>query len=232
MKTRNQSVIVVLVLVMFCTTVVGYALDTGSEYDDDEISFVIDEDDVSICQAETSERTAMGSYDARADLFVKKVFSDDDRDGDGISTLDNCYRALKDRCPVDTSFPCFVLSYMRNNFTYVSDQEPYSSFDWAACPIETLSLEKGDCEDFVILFVALLERGGYDCGLVLFHDHALAMVSAECDTSFSVNGLSPLFLQQDGRTYYAFETTADCPPGYTFEEYSSDNVLSFRTAQV
>ena len=228
MKTRNQLIVVILIAITFCAIVAVYALEGGSEDNGNNVSFVIDENDVSICQAETSERSAMSSYDARANLFVKKALSDDDRDGDGVSTLDNCLKALRDRCPSGTDFPSFVLSYLQENLGYVSDQELYHSFDWAAYPIETLSLKEGDCEDFVILFVALMERGGYDCGIALFHDHAVAMVTVECDTSFSVDGFSSLSVECGGQKYYAFETTENCPPGYTFEEYSSADILSFK----
>ena len=228
MKNRNQFIIVILIVIIFCAIFAMYALDRGSEDDGNNVSFIIDEDDVSICQAEEFERAAMGSYDARADLFVKKALSNDDRDGDGVSTLDNCLKALRDRCPSGTDFPSFVLSYLQENFKYVSDQELHSSFDWAAYPIETLSLKEGDCEDFVILFVALLERGGYDCGIVLFHDHAVAMVAVECDTPSRVDGFSPMSVEYGGQTYYAFETTENCPPGYTFEEYSSIDILSIK----
>jgi hypothetical protein len=228
MKIRNKFIIVILIAIIFCAIFAAYALDRGSEDDGNNVSFVIDEDDVSICQAEKFERAAMSSYDARADLFLKKALSNDDRDGDGISTLDNCLNALRGRCPSGTDFSSFVLSYLQENFKYVSDQELYSSFDWAAYPIETLSLKAGDCEDFVILFVALLERGGYDCGIALFHDHAVAMVAVECDTSSSVDGFSPMSVEYGGQTYYTFETTENCPPGYTFEEYSSADILSFK----
>jgi len=229
MKTHNQLLIVILIVVISCATVAVYALERGSDNDGNNISFVIDEDDVSICQAEDSERTAMSSYDARADLFLKKALSNDDRDGDGVSTLNNCFKVLRDRCPSETDFPSFVLSYLQENLRYVSDQELYHSFDWAAYPIETLSLKEGDCEDFAILFVALMERGGYDCGIALFHDHAVAMVATGCDTSFSVDGFSPLSIEYRGQTYYAFETTENCPSGYTLEEYSSADILSFKT---
>jgi len=215
-------------VIIFCAIVAVYALDRGSEDDGNNVSFFVDEDDVSICQAEKSERTAMSSYDARVDLFVKKALSNDDRDGDGISTLDNCLKTLEEKCPSGTNFPTFVLYYLQNNFRYVSDQELYSSFDWAAYPIETLSLKEGDCEDFVILFVVLMERGGYDCGIALFHDHAVAMMAVECDTSATIDGFSPLSVEYGEQTYYAFETTENCPPGYTFEEYSSDGILSLK----
>lgn len=72
---------------------------------------------------------------------MKKALSDDDRDGDGVSTLENCLSAPRDACPSGPDFPSSVLSYLRENVTYVSDGELYSSFDWAAYPIETLYLK-------------------------------------------------------------------------------------------
>ena len=136
------------------------------------------------------------------------------------------------RPPRSTLFPYTTLfrSRSRENIAYVSDEKLYSSFNWAAYPIETLYLRKGDCEDLVILFVALMERGGYDCDMALFHDHAVALVAMECDTSANLDGFSPLSVEDEGRTYYTFETTVDCPPGYTFEEYSSADILSLRIA--
>lgn len=210
MKTLSIVIIVASIVAVACVAVAIYSL--NSDRDEGGMSFVVDEDDVDICRSETSKRAAMGSYDKRIDLFMKKALSDDDRDGDGVSTLDNCLSALRDACPSGTAFPSFVLSYLRENIAYVSDEELYSSFDWAAYPIETLYLRRGDCEDLVILFVALMERGGYDCGMALFHDHALALVAMECDASTELDGFSPLSVEGEGRTYCTFETTVDCPP--------------------
>lgn len=67
-----------------------------------------------------------------------------------------------------------------------------------------------------MLLVALLERGGYDCGIALLHDHAVAVVAVECDISASVEGFPPLSVEYGGQTNYALETTKNCSPGYTF----------------
>lgn len=72
---------------------------------------------------------------------MKKALSDNDCDGDGVSTLENCLSAPRDACPSGPDFPSSVLSYLRENVTYVSDGEFYSSFDWVAYPIETLYLK-------------------------------------------------------------------------------------------
>lgn len=81
----------------------------------------------------------MSSYDAGAGPFVKKALSNDDRDGDGLFTLDSCLMALRERCPLGLISRGFAPSYLQKNFGYVSDQDLYFSFDRAAYPRDAVT---------------------------------------------------------------------------------------------
>lgn len=194
--------------------------------EEDGPGFYIDMDDYSSLMTEESGRSEPGHYDKRAALFLKKALENDDRDGDGVSTLSNCLSYLEKWDGAEgTVTASEILSYVRG-LRYMSDQELYRSFDWAAYPVETIVKGGGDCEDLAILTVALLHRAGYPCGILLFQDHAVAVAAIDRDTAGS-EVLSPISVEANGITYQCLETTAEFPIGYTFGDYSESDIRAF-----
>lgn len=194
---------------------------------EDGSPFLIDSDDYLLAREDVAERFVLDDPERAAELFVAMALSDDDLDGDGVSTLSS-YRRYLER--IGCCNPRSCLRLIQIDYDYVSDREQYGMFDRAAFPIETIVSGKGDCEDLSILFTALMHRSGYDCGIAVFSDHAVAMVCTDADVSGIYEGYAPLSLVRDGKIYHAFETAGDCPAGYTFSGYRAEDVRAFAVA--
>ena len=73
----------------------------------------------------------------------------------------------------------FVAYFVQLAIDYKSDMETKSQEDYWKYPLETLYDGYGDCEDGSILLAALLDALGYDAGIYLIPNHAVAAVSVE-----------------------------------------------------
>lgn len=190
-------------------------------------AFQVDSEDLETVSNDGRGRMYMmpNHYQLAADNFRSKALFDDDLDGDGYSTVNEYLTYIEKQNGSGKEIAPFVLDHIRSNYRYVEDRELYGWVDWYAYPIETIAKGAGDCEDFVILSTALLHRAGYDCGILVFGNHALAVVAMEPVPVGDVGeGYSPFSVTHEGKTYCAFETTDDCPIGYVSTVYVPENV--------
>ena len=186
--------------------------------------FVTDPDDYRLAGGISGNRFVLDDPERAAELFVSMALSDDDLDGDGVSTVRNYRDHI---AATGRGDPQSFLRTVQDGYAYISDRDRYGIFDWAAFPVETIVDGGGDCEDLAILFVAVMHGLGYRCGIAVFGDHAVAMLCTDLQVSGGPDGYAPFSVERDGRTYHAFETTGDCPAGYTFGRYGPGDLRAF-----
>ena len=203
----NKYTLAAVLLALLAAAAILTVIVTGN---DDQTRIEIDEDDYISFSSEDYGRITVSSYDKKAELFLSKAITDDDRDGDGTSTIDSCLKYISNDAKDGNRLYEAILDFIHNEVEYVKDSVLYDSFDWAAYPVETLYHSAGDCEDLVILTVALLDRDGYDCGIALFKGHAVAMLALD---EMSADGQDNIIVEKDGKTYWCLETTENCGIG-------------------
>ncbi|MBR4202878.1 MAG: hypothetical protein IKQ93_04810 [Candidatus Methanomethylophilaceae archaeon] len=220
----NKYTLAAVLLALLAAAAILTVIVTGN---DDQTGIEIDEDDYISFSSEDYGRITVSSYDKKAELFLSKAITDDDRDGDGTSTIDSCLKYISNDAKDGNRLYEAILDFIHNEVGYVKDSVLYDSFDWAAYPVETLYHSAGDCEDLVILTVALLDRAGYECGIALFKDHAVAMVVLE--DIIRTDDQSYIIIEEDGKTYWCLEMTQDCEIGRTLDKYDLEGVKAFKT---
>lgn len=83
----------------------------------------------------------------------------------------------------------FVNSIVRTGVAYRYDSDLYGVDDYVASPLEVLYLERGDCEDSAMLFMALLKVVGIEGAFVIFESHVA--VGARVDgRGWQIDGLT------------------------------------------
>lgn len=115
-----------------------------------------------------------------------------------LDTLDEC-EASCGREYTDYQKAVFANAIVRTGINYYTDDEIYGVRGYIASPLETLFLERGDCEDVSLLFLSILRVLDIDGAAVTFPGHVAA--------GAKVNGLG---WQADG--YTVFECTEGSIP--------------------
>lgn len=100
----------------------------------------------------------------------------------------------------ETEITANVISFVQS-IEYTSDFETKGIEDYPRYPIETLVDRTGDCEDTAGLAASILYELGYDCVLVLMHEH-MALGVREADS------YTGQFYEYKGQKYYYTETTS------------------------
>ncbi|MGM0460839.1 MAG: transglutaminase domain-containing protein [Fibrobacterota bacterium] len=83
-----------------------------------------------------------------------------------------------DVLPDDVSDAVAVFSALREHgFTYTSDPVTIaaSGLDQVSFPLETLENRTGDCDDFAVLYAAMLSALGIPAAFIVYEDHVLTM---------------------------------------------------------
>lgn len=62
-----------------------------------------------------------------------------------------------------------IVPWVYENITYVSDRDSHGKREFWQTPEETLSSRTGDCEDFVILAMAMYEAMGQSTRMIMTH---------------------------------------------------------------
>lgn len=102
----------------------------------------------------------------------------------------------------------YVLHFV-GKMEYITDKEStkgmlypgFEGFDeYYKFPAETLYDMGGDCEDYSILYAALMRASGYDTGVVTLPGHAMAIIALDMD----IDGVK---FEANGKMYYYCETT-------------------------
>jgi transglutaminase-like putative cysteine protease len=124
------------------------------------------------------------------------------------------------RDTTDQAFAAFVLAFVQICFDYppysgsmLADKYQYGQDEYFAYPLETIFYGAGDCEDTSILTAALFKALGYNAGVFLLPDHAVAAVgldSYKLGTLFYSN-YEILSVTVGGTKYYGCETTVSMP---------------------
>ena len=95
-----------------------------------------------------------------------------------------------------------VLNFVRTGITYTTDSDLYGRTEFWAKPMETLYLQKGDCEDTAILFCSIISAMGYECALTTAPGHVAACVYLEgqeyfCETAGDIIDHPTSYPKQD-----------------------------------
>jgi hypothetical protein len=154
------------------------------------------------------DRAAFVTYESDV---VKKFASVLSEQSEGMSYLDRAN---------------FVLAFVQQITAYEYDSDYNGQKEYWKYPIETLYDCRGDCEDTVILYCALMKALSYDAAMCLYlgeqyvdKGHAAAGISIP-------GGARGTYYQQDGKKYYYCETTSDTMRvGDKSSEYSSTRLI-------
>lgn len=71
----------------------------------------------------------------------------------------------------EDKWPEAALYFVQVNIEYVSDDDLYGARDFTAYPVETLYLQRGDCEDTSVLLCSIYEALGIRSVLLDYPDH-------------------------------------------------------------
>ncbi len=154
--------------------------------------------------------------DTRTVYGVKDYIVVDDNIKRLVEDLRSQYDTMYKHQLIKPEFPQFLAWFVQNAIDYEEDDVNGSSEYWKY-PLETLRDGKGDCEDGSILLAAMLDAAGYDAGVFLLPDHAMAAISSDDMTRVYEN-------ERFG--YYPAETalrahTDIVDIGYVMEKYSN-----------
>jgi hypothetical protein len=172
------------------------------------------------------ERVPDSNSDSRGSNIIDYVMADADN-LDVIKQLsESLIRLYHDAYGTDTlgqGYLDFVLSFIRSNFNYELDFFMYGMPDYMALPIETLLKGAGDLEDLSVLYATLLYASGYDVGIIVYKNHAMASVKLD-SFEISNNGYHLSCMEHNSEKYYGCETTPDayCPVGYADHDLIGD----------
>jgi len=148
-----------------------------------------------------------------------------------VALAESIKEAYGDRSTSDQKFAAFVLGFVQICFDYPpystlmgADRYQYGQEEYFAYPMETIFYGMGDCEDTSILAAALFKALGYEAGVVMIPQHAVAAVGLDSYAPGSYSSRSYEIISQtiDGVTYYACETTVNSPQGIGLISLSGD----------
>jgi len=69
-----------------------------------------------------------------------------------------------------------IIEWVSTHIDYVTDEQAWGVADYWQTAAETLKRRKGDCEDFVILDMVLLDEIGVESFMVLIPEHAILRI--------------------------------------------------------
>lgn len=132
---------------------------------------------------------------------------------------------------IDCTCGQFISYFVQKTIDYKSDQDSKSQNEYWKYPLETLYDGYGDCEDEAILLAALLDAAGYDAGIYLIPNHAVAAISVESMNELDSGSMGELIYYKSKyfnaryHDYYPIETayhknTYVSDIGYISKEFS------------
>lgn len=142
--------------------------------------------------------------------YVQKFFCKDNYVTKLASDLKELYESKNGHTYSRADYANYILHFV-GKIPYVTDMEStrdmlYVGFpgfeEYYKFPAETLYDQCGDCEDFSILYAALMKESGYDTGIVTSPNHMMAILALENGPSDGKK------FTHDGKTYYFCETTS------------------------
>lgn len=142
--------------------------------------------------------------------YIQRFFCEDKYVTQLVEELKDLYNKYNKDSSSRYDYANFVLHFV-GTMKYVTDKEStedmlypgFGGFDeYYKFPAETLYDMCGDCEDYSILYAALMSASGYDTGVVTLPDHAMAIISLNGD----FDGAK---FEANGKTYYYCETTSE-----------------------
>ena len=142
--------------------------------------------------------------------YVQKFFCKDNYVTKLASDLKALYESKNGVTYSRADYANYILHFV-GKIPYVTDIEStknmlydgFSGFEeYYKFPAETLYDQCGDCEDFSILYAALMKESGYDTGIVTLPDHMMAILALEDGPSDGKK------FTHGGKTYYFCETTS------------------------
>jgi len=137
--------------------------------------------------------------DHKTDELVNRYFTTDDK---YVKQISEYLLEMRDKGNMsDTAFAGFVMRFVQS-IPYIEDMKSRQADEFWKYPAEYLWDGGGDCEDSSILYATLMYVMGYDSGIIVFYNHAMAVISLDTDTSGYKN-----VMDIDGRKYIFVETT-------------------------
>lgn len=131
--------------------------------------------------------------------YVDRFFTVDDTYVKSIADYLSAYRTSENMS--DPEFATFVMRFVES-IAYLDDLKTRGANEFFKYPAEYLWDNGGDCEDSSIMYATLMYALGYDSGILLFNDHAMAMVYVGDDVSKYKN-----VYNIDEKPYVFVETT-------------------------
>ena len=74
---------------------------------------------------------------------------------------------------------CVALHFVQTGICYESDSRLYGCSEWWASPVETLYMQRGDCEDKAVLYISICLAMDIDCEILDYDGHIDAAVRPE-----------------------------------------------------
>lgn len=133
-------------------------------------------------------------------LTPVKLVTPDDR---SVRMIADCISRNTEGC-TDLEKADTALKTVHDLVDYAYDRDLYGQEEFWACPVETLYLGRGDCEDSSILYASILTAMGLDCVLLDYPDHVAVGVALDNPPSMGTGH------EMDGRMWWFCETTSDC----------------------
>lgn len=125
-------------------------------------------------------------------------------------TLGRLYTDAYGEISLGQRYADFILSFVQICFGYDSDEAMYGHEEYFAFPLQTIYLERGDCEDTSILAAAIYKAAGFGTAVCILPGHAVVGVALENYDAPSVSSSGEILKQTvGGKTYYGGETTVD-----------------------
>lgn len=137
--------------------------------------------------------------DHKTDELVNRYFTPDDK---YVQQIVEYLSDMRDKGNMsETAFAGFVMRFVQS-IPYKEDMATRNSDEFWKYPAEYLWDGAGDCEDSSILYATLMYAMGYDAGILVFYNHAMAAIHLDGDLSGYKN-----VIELNGKRYVFVETT-------------------------